>query len=193
MHLGIFKWITEKRSGTSLKDMNEHWLRILGAAPVKSGVDVTESTALRSSVVFACVRLISGTVASLPLPVYKRLEPRGKQRDSTHSLYYILHDRPNEYTSSYLFRQTAVAHQLLWGNAYAEVEFDKNGGVKALWLLPPWRQQFRFKTSKPFIFLTLLIFVHMYQIRRNLSQNHIFCYDLEITLKGPENAKKLLF
>src|SRR5690606_21975717 len=50
-------------------------------------------------------------------------------------------DLPNPEITSFTFRETAMAHLSLWGNAYAEIEFDGAGRVRALWPLPPWRVQ----------------------------------------------------
>ncbi len=132
----IIKWL-QKRGILSSPDS---WLVRHFYQPVHSGVNVTELSAMRSTAVFACVRLISGTIASLPLPVYRRLTPRGKERDSEHPYYYLLHDRPNPEISSYVWRQLSVAHILLWGNAYSEIEY-LNGKAVALWPLPPWKVQ----------------------------------------------------
>jgi phage portal protein BeeE len=68
----ITRWL-EKRF--TLKEL-EPWKPWLGYSS-KTGVNVTEDTALRATAVWACVRLLAETVASLPLFIYKRLE-RGK-------------------------------------------------------------------------------------------------------------------
>ena len=107
--------------------------------PVNSGVNVTELSSMRATAVFACVRLISGTVASLPLPVYKKLG-RGKERAPDSPMYHILHDRPNEEISSFVWRQLSLAHMLLYGDAYSEIEY-RAGRPVALWPLPPWKTQ----------------------------------------------------
>ncbi len=128
------KWM-EKRG--LLTDENS-WLTRHFYRPVHSGVSVTEESAMRATAVFASVRLIASTVASLPLPVYRRLTPRGKERVPDEPTYYLLHTRPNAEISSYLWRQMSVAHMLLWGNAYSEIEY-LNGVPVAFWPLPPWK------------------------------------------------------
>jgi HK97 family phage portal protein len=90
------------------------------------------------SAVYAAVRVISETVASLPLIIYRRL-PRGKERATSNPAYPILHDRPNDYMTSIVFRETAMVHVLLWGNAYAEVVWGGGGSVRGLYLIEPWR------------------------------------------------------
>ena len=116
----------------------DSWLVRHFFRPVRSGVSVTELSAMRATAVFACVRLISGTIASLPLPVYRRLTPRGKERVPDEPSYYLLHTRPNPEISSYVWRQLSVAHLLLWGNAYSEIEY-LNGEPVAFWPIPPWK------------------------------------------------------
>jgi HK97 family phage portal protein len=105
--------------------------------PSKTGVSVTESSSLQSVAVWSCVRILSETMASLPLFLYKRL-PRGKGRAIDHSLYTLLHDQPNPEMTSFTFREVLMAHLVTWGNAYAEIEYDTDKmTVKALWPLRP--------------------------------------------------------
>ena len=103
----------------------------------RSGVTVDEIRALNVVTVYACVRILSETLASLPLILYERL-PRGKNRAQSHPLYKILHDSPNPDMNSFTFRETLMAHLVTWGNAYAEIEWETNMvDVKHLWPLRP--------------------------------------------------------
>ena len=105
-------------------------------AQVASGVHVTPESSLRATAVFACVRVLGETLASLPLITYRRL-PRGKERAPDFYLYPILHDVPNPEMTSFTFRETLTAHVALWGNSYAEMQLDGAGRVVALWPLLP--------------------------------------------------------
>jgi HK97 family phage portal protein len=105
-----------------------------------TGIRVSETTALNSSAVYACVRLLSQTVASLPLITYRKL-PRGKARASELNIYRLLHDAPNPEMTSFNFREALQGHLCLWGNAFAEIEWDADGYVKALWPLRPDRMK----------------------------------------------------
>jgi HK97 family phage portal protein len=80
--------------------------------------------------------MISSTIATLPLPVYKRT-PAGKDRAPEHPVYRLLHDRPNPEQSSFVWRETMMAHLLLWGAAYSEIERNGKGEPVALWPLHP--------------------------------------------------------
>jgi len=108
----------------------------MGGKPALSGVDVNEVTALNSTAVFACVRILAETVASLPAITYRRTDT-GKERATTHPLYSILHDEPNPHMTALTFFETLMSHVVTWGNAYAEIEYDNRGRVKALWPLLP--------------------------------------------------------
>jgi HK97 family phage portal protein len=114
-------------------------LDLFGSKPVSSGVTVDENKALTSTVVWACVQLIAGTLGSLPLIHYRRLANGGKERATDTRLYRILHDTPNDDMSASTFAETLTAHVLLWGNAFAEIRRDNRGQVGALWPIEPWR------------------------------------------------------
>jgi HK97 family phage portal protein len=87
-----------------------------------AGEIVTDDTALSLSAVWACVNLVAGTIASLPLMVY-RTDATGKRtvaRD--HKLYRVLHDSPNYDQTAVDFWEFVSASLELWGNAYARIE-----------------------------------------------------------------------
>ncbi len=136
----IKEWIQKRFTLTDTNKWGE-WLN-LGS---KAGVSVTEQSSLKSTAVWACVRLLSETVASLPLPVYRRQSPRGKDRAIDHPLYTLLHDAPNPEMTSYTFREMLQAHLVTWGNCYAEIDYGADGyGTgypKALWPLLPSQMQ----------------------------------------------------
>lgn len=104
------------------------------------GIDVNEKTALKYSPIFAAVRKISETVASLPLIVY-RDGLKGKKRATDHYLYPILHLRPNPEQIRLQMWEALMAHLLLWGNCYMQMQQDSIGRLIALWPLDPSRMQ----------------------------------------------------
>jgi len=110
-----------------------------GGGKSASGVTVNENTALNATAVFSAVDILSRTLASLPLPVYKRLQGGGKERATNHPLYSILHNLPNREMTSFELRQALMGHLALWGNAFAEIERDNAGRVIGLWPLRPDR------------------------------------------------------
>ena len=102
-----------------------------------SGKPVNEQTAMQMTAVYSCVRILSETVAGLPLHVYRYNNTGGKEKDLKHPLYKLLHDEPNPEMTSFVFRETLMSHLLLWGNAYAQIIRNARGEVIALYPLMP--------------------------------------------------------
>lgn len=102
-----------------------------------SGKPVNERTAMQTTAVYACVRILAEAVASLPLHVYEYQDDEGKKLVHDHPLYYLLHDEPNPEMTSFVFRETLMSHLLIWGNAYAQIIRDGAGRVLGLYPLLP--------------------------------------------------------
>lgn len=103
-----------------------------------SGKTVNERTAMQTTAVYSCVRILAETVASLPLHTFKHTEG-GKEKATEHSIYHLLADEPNPEMTSFVFRETLMGHLLLWGNAYAQIIRNGRGNVIALYPLMPDR------------------------------------------------------
>ena len=101
-----------------------------------SGKAVNERTALQTTAVYACVRILAETIAALPLHTYQHTNG-GKEKAAEHPLYYLLHSEPNSEMTSFVFRETLMGHLLLWGNAYAQIIRDGRGRVVGLYPLLP--------------------------------------------------------
>jgi len=115
------------------------WKFLFGAT--SSGKAVNERTAMQASVVYACVRILSESIAGLPLHVYCQNGDAGKRRAPEHPLQRLLHDEPNKEMTAFVFRETLMAHLLLWGNAYAQIIRDGRGYPVALYPLLPDRMR----------------------------------------------------
>ena len=102
-----------------------------------SGKPVNERTAMQTTAVYACVRILAEAIASLPLHVYSYREDGGKELVHDHPLYGLLHDEPNPEMTSFVFRETLMSHLLIWGNAYAQIVRDGAGRVLGLYPLLP--------------------------------------------------------
>lgn len=111
-----------------------------------SGKTVNERTAMQTTAVYACVRILSETIASLPLHIYKYSD-KGKEKAIDHKLYYLIHDEPNPEMTSFVFRETLMSHLLLYGNAYAQIIRDGRGQVVAIYPLLPDRMRVDRNTS----------------------------------------------
>ncbi len=101
-----------------------------------SGKTVNERTAMQTTAVYACVRILSETIASLPLHTYKSIED-GKEKARDHPIYHLLSNAPNPEMTSFVFRETLMGHLLLWGNSYSQIIRDGRGKVIAIYPLLP--------------------------------------------------------
>jgi len=99
------------------------------------GGSVTPKTAMGVSAIWACVNLISKTVSILPMSAMLRGDNNSRFSAETHPLHRILAVRPNNYQTPTVFLNQMVAHLMLWGNFYAEIQFDRITG-EALGLYP---------------------------------------------------------
>lgn len=89
----------------------------------ETGVLVTAKTAMQLDAVWSCVRLISETIATLPLSMYERT-PSGKRLASSHPLHFVIHDQPNIDCTASVFWEAKVASMLLRGVGYSEISFS---------------------------------------------------------------------
>lgn len=97
---------------------------------------VTADKAIQLSAVWACVRLLSESISTLPLKIYVR-QPDGSRKAATdHPAYSILCRRPNSEMTPSRFMLMVVASICLRGNAFIEKKFIANRLVSLVPLLP---------------------------------------------------------
>jgi HK97 family phage portal protein len=101
-----------------------------------AGERVTQGSALAISAVWGCVNLLSGTIATLPLVVYR--EAKGEREVAKdHPLYRLLHDSPNYDQTAVDFWEWMAAAIELRGNAFARIVRGGNGRITALYPVAP--------------------------------------------------------
>ena len=125
----------------------QRWLRPVGrysstllvdAQSNYSGIQITEQAALGSSAVWACVNLISQTVATLPFNHYVKSLDDERTKLTKSKLAYLLNCEPSPDYSGYTFKEIMTASAVLHGNAYAEISRDPyTGEPNGLWFIPP--------------------------------------------------------
>jgi HK97 family phage portal protein len=153
--MGVLVKMLERRSGVANP---EKWLKdFFGGHESHSGIAINEQSALNSTAVYACIRLLADTLASLPCPVYKRLNPRGKERATSYPLYKLIHTQANPIMPAFMWRETMMGHVLGWGNCYSEIEYGESGYPIALWPLRPDRTRpERDKVTKELYYVTFI-------------------------------------
>lgn len=88
-------------------------------AAFEAGIEVTPKAVMQLDAVWSCVRLISETIATLPLAMYERTSG-GKRVSPQHSLHFVIHDQPNADSTASVFWEAMVAAMLLRGAGRAE-------------------------------------------------------------------------
>lgn len=119
-----------------LESRTSRWDDLLSASSQSGSMRITPDTAMKTSAVLACVRVLGETIAGLPLFLYRRLEDE-KIKAKELPLYTVLHRRPNSWQTKFEFIEQMVVHLCLYGNAYALIAPGDRGRVGSLRLLHP--------------------------------------------------------
>jgi HK97 family phage portal protein len=109
------------------------------SARTGSGMRVSPDSALRLAAVYACVRVLSESLASLPLVIYQRRADGGKDKVTDHWLHRLLAKRPNRFQNPFEWREMLQGHLALRGNAYNQIITNAKGEVVELMPLHPDR------------------------------------------------------
>ena len=97
---------------------------------------VTIESALGVPAIWAATNFMSGTLAGLPLKLYRR-SGEGREVLRNTPLYRILHDAPNEETSSFEWRKYIFEQAFTGGRAVSFIERTRGGSVENIWPLEP--------------------------------------------------------
>jgi len=102
-----------------------------------SGVSISESNSLAIGAVYACVKVVSETMAQMDLEVVEKVGKTTKS-NTNHPNYWLLHAEPSPYYNSFEWKQGMMAYALLWGNGYSKIIRDRFATGKELKILPSW-------------------------------------------------------
>jgi HK97 family phage portal protein len=101
----------------------------------KSGAVVNVDTTLRVAAAFACGRVLAEGIAQIPLKLYRE-EKSGKKNVATdHPVHWILSRRPNDWMTSFEWREAGMFHAIF---ARGAVSYINRGlsGKEVIELLP---------------------------------------------------------
>lgn len=122
------------------KDVNNISLRSLlaeiGYGNGKAGVTVNWQTALQAVTALACARVIAEGLAQIPLKLHKDRPDGGSDSMKGDPLYKLVNATPNEWNTSYEWRETMGLHLVFAGNAYSLIVRAKGVPVELLPLNP---------------------------------------------------------
>lgn len=112
----------------------------------KTGISVSEQTALFNSAVFACRRAISESVAIIPREIFRELDDDRREKVRKHPSLNLIKRETNRILTPYNFFRLTQDRAIGSGNGYAELQFStKDGSVIAAWPIPPY-------AVEPFLF-----------------------------------------
>lgn len=100
-----------------------------------AGQAVNEKTVLSLSAAWACTRLISECIATLPIKIYERTDT-GRRAATEHPLYHIISRSPNANSTSGTYWEANTAAILLRGNGFSEKLYIGNRLVGLKFLVP---------------------------------------------------------
>ena len=115
--MGLFKSISKRQVENRLAGSGYRFL----FGQTSAGKIVNERTAMQISAVNAAVRILSESIASLPLHVYYKGEDGSRKKAEDSELFYLLHNKPNPEMTSFIFRETLMTHVLLWGKQMCHI------------------------------------------------------------------------
>lgn len=115
------------------------WQLFSGSYQTESGEVIDNTNALQIVTVYACVRIIAESVATLPLLMKERLATGGHRDATDQNLYYLLSTEPNPEMSATTFFETLTGCLAFTGNGYAQIERNRFGQPVALWPLHPFK------------------------------------------------------
>ena len=91
-----------------------------------TGKTISPDNAMEAPTVYACVRLISQTLARMPWQVLRN-SADGASNDVTHPVWSLLNAEANEDCTSFLFRESQISDCLLYGNSFAFINRNPAG------------------------------------------------------------------
>ena len=97
-----------------------------------AGVYISPETALSCSAVLCAVRVLAESIAAMPFNVYRRIPGGGKEIAEEHPLQELLAYQPNDWMTSFEWREWTQSQMLLWGNSYSLINSGRRGAVSEL-------------------------------------------------------------
>ena len=122
--MGILQSIQNIFSGTPKKEQRS----INYSLPFGSSQEVSAETALTFSAVWAAMRLLSESISTLPVGVFRR-ENNGDNIEVTSDLSFLVKYQPNTYQNKITFYERIIMDMLSDGNSYVQIVRNRNGRV----------------------------------------------------------------
>ena len=115
-----------------------------------SGIIVSENTAMTYSAVWQACRILSESVAQLPMYVCEKEKNGDKIIRSDHAMYKLVHDEPNPYMTQFNWTQKCMYDLCVNGNSYVQIIRNQQG--KPVELMPLDHQNITIKILEGIIY-----------------------------------------
>lgn len=131
-------WYPElKEKSSSLENPNTPLSAIFEDRKTASGISITGNNSLAIGAVYACVKVISETMAQMDLEVVEKIG-RTTRANTSHPNYWLLHSEPSSLYNRFEWVQGMLLFALLWGNGYSKVKRDRFATAKEFQIIPSW-------------------------------------------------------
>jgi HK97 family phage portal protein len=116
------------------------WLvNAFGGQKSSAGKRVTPDSAMNLAAVWACMTVISESLATLPFQLYRELGEGEKRKDKTHPVYRLLTEAPNDWQTPFEWKEQMTGHVLGRGNAYSHLRMNGDGVITSIVPMMPDR------------------------------------------------------
>lgn len=104
---------------------------------LQGDVYVSPETSMKLAAVYSCIYVLASNVAQMPLHVMRNT---GKSVEVArdHAAFHLLHNEPNDWQTSYKWRELKQRHILGWGNGYTRIGRTRRGELSSLDACMPW-------------------------------------------------------
>jgi HK97 family phage portal protein len=136
------RYVRAPLAAYALKSLGSRDLQLLidiyGTRASKSGQTVTAQTALEVTTALGCARVLAEGVAQVPLKLYQERAEGGYDVAESHPLFDVLYRKPNDWQTSFAFRETMMLHLVMCGN-FIGFKVRVRGQVAAIIPIQPGR------------------------------------------------------
>ena len=131
-------FLTKPRADLDRSSFGDFWFQPVGMR-TGSGARVTADSAMQMSSVYAAVRVLAETFASLPFMLYRTSADGSRTQVRDHWLYQLFARRPNDWQNAFEWREMMQGHLALRGNAFNQIVANGKGEIEQLIPLHPDR------------------------------------------------------
>ena len=106
------------------------------APPNLNGININSETAMKYTAFFACVRVLSETLAGMPIMLYQKKSDEDRVTKTDLLVYDVLHNAPNDEMTPFSFKESGMISLNTGGNAVAQKIINTFGDVIGLYPYP---------------------------------------------------------